>query len=229
MKRKKNLAFFIAVLFVAVFVLLCAEPHGRSRERGTLSIYFMQEKVGYEEYTWEEEDTGYLLEVKGRMTKPVTIEINTLSIRMDRDFIAKEFLFKGKVSGVKQEVKSTLSEGRAVNRMKVNGQESQDTVQIKRDAVLLPNPYFSPYLVLTKKYGCVLDTKIELSAYIIPQMEMAATLEPKEENPCMLQLTLSATQIELEADEEGNLLALNIPSQNLRVIRSVMDHPIPPQ
>jgi hypothetical protein len=195
-------------------------------ETGTLSIYFMQEQVGYEEYFWEEDNTGFTLTVRGRMTKPIAIEIERLVIRVDKSFIPERYTFKGQVSGVDQDIQSFFSEGKVVNIKQVAGQERTETVDIKRDAVLLPNPMFSPYMVLTKKFRCGLQETAEISAYIIPQMEIPSTLGPKQDFPCRLVLRMGTTEIEIETDEEGVLNSLDISSQNLRVMRTQAGAPI---
>jgi hypothetical protein len=195
-------------------------------ETGTLSIYFMQEQVGYEEYFWEEDNTGFTLTVRGRMTKPIAIEIERLVIRVDKSFIPERYTFKGQVSGVNQDIQSFFSEGKVVNTKQVAGQERTETVDIKRDAVLLPNPMFSPYMVLTKKFRCGLQETAEISAYIIPQMEIPSTLGPKQDFPCRLVLRMGTTEIEIETDEEGVLNSLDISSQNLRIMRTQAGAPI---
>ncbi len=216
----RKLVFFtsIAFIFLAFYLLLYAQPE-RSTEEGTYSIFFMDQKVGYEEYSWQTDEGGYLLTVKGRMTKPVRMEIERLYIRMNKSFIPTQFEFKGSVSGVRQEISSNLAGGRAENIIRVAGQEQQNVVKIKRDTFLLPNPVFSPYMVITKKFSCSIKAPLELSAYIIPQMESLFTLEPDEEIPCTLIMTLGPTKVDLVSDETGILKAVNIPSQNLRVTR----------
>lgn len=191
-----------------------------AEETGTLSIYFMQEQVGYEEYIWEEDDLGFNLTVRGRMTKPIDISIERLVIRLDKSFIPQRYLFEGRIGGVQQKIQSYFSEGKAVNTRQVGGQERTETVDIRRDAVLLPNPIFSPYMVLTKKYRCGLPGTVEIPAYIIPQMEVLASIAPKQDSPCYLLLLLGPTQIELKTDEDGGLIGLDIPSQNLRIERT---------
>ena len=215
---KKKLIFFPLLLLMLLFFFIFS-GHSQGKEHGTFSIYFMEEKVGYEEYTWESDEKGYLLSVIGRMMKPTAIEIESLIIRMDKDFIPLHFYFKGSVNGMVQEVLSTIAEGRVENKIRVAGQERASTVKIKRDALLLPNPIFSPYIVLTKKFRCTLEEKVELSAYIIPQLEVSFTLEPKEDDPCSLIMELGGMVIELETDEKGELKAVSVPSQKLRVIQ----------
>lgn len=188
-------------------------------QSGRFSIYFREEKVGYEEYTWQPEERGFILSVRGRTTNPTAIEIERLTISLDKSFIPNHFSFKGSVSGVVQEISGTIKEGNVENTIRVRGQEQRSTVKIKRDAFLLPNAIFSPYVVLVKKFRCALEETIELSAYIIPQLEALFTLGPKEDAPCTLILRLSGWEIELETDEEGTLKTLHIPSQRLKVIQ----------
>lgn len=210
------------LLSIGAMLLFFFVISGRSqgKEQGTFSIYFMEEKVGYEEYIWEGDERGYLLSVIGRMTKPTAIEIEKLSIRLDRNYIPHYFYFKGSVSGMDQEISSTITEGQVENKIQVAGQERMSTVKIERDAFLLPNPVFSPYMVLTKKFRCALEGKIELSAYIIPQLEVSFSLEPKEEDPCLLIMEVSGMRVELETDGEGGLKAVSVPSQKLKVLQS---------
>jgi hypothetical protein len=219
---RKFIVIFIVFILVLLFFSISIKANLEEAEKGTLSIYFMQEQVGYEEYAWEEEEYGYTLTVRGRMTKPIAIEIDELVINLDKSFIPRQYLFRGKVSGVDREVRSILSEGKVVNITKVAGQEQSEAMSIRRDAFLLPNPVFSPYMVLTKKYRCNLQEKMDVSAYIIPQMEVQATLEPKKDDPCRLIMRLAANEIELETNEEGTLNTMDIPSQSLRVLKTMV-------
>jgi len=218
---KKILLIFLIILltFLFFFVFTSFSQEIKEEGEGHLSIYFREEKVGYEEYAWQSDEMGYILEVSGRMTKPVVLEIDKLKLRLDKSFIPQEFYFKGSVGGMKQEITSSISEGDVKNIIQVSGQESEAKVKIKRDAFLLPNAIFSPYIVLTKRFRCSLQEKVELSAYIIPQLEVPFTLEPKEDSPCLLIMHMSGIEIEIETDEEGNLHSLLIPSQRLKVVQ----------
>jgi hypothetical protein len=189
-------------------------------ERGRLAVYFRDEMVGFEEYTWTEDDFGYTLDVVGRMTKPLDLVVDRLTIRLNKSFIAYSYLFRGSIGGVSQEVASALSDGTASNVMSFGGQETRMDAQVRRDAFLLPNPLFSPYLVLTKRFRCGLAEKGELAAYIIPQLEVSLGVEPIEGAPCRLALTMAGVRVEVETDTEGSLRSLAIPSQSLVVKNS---------
>ena len=210
---------FIPIL---LFVLSISVPAFRGQEEseeGVFDVFFMGEKVGYEEYIWESKEQEYLLTVRGRITKPIPMEIEKLTIRLDKSFIASQYYFKGSVSGVEQEVLSVISEGSVENIILVAGQEQKSEVKIRRDALLLPSAVYSPFVVLTKRFPCNLQEKTELSAYFIPQMETHVTVEPTEFNPCHFILAMTDSEIHIGTDEDGNLNSLEIPLKNLRVVR----------
>jgi len=217
MKKALIVLFFGASVLFSCF--LFAFESQEKEEKGSLAIYFMGEMVGYEEYTLQLSENGYWLTVKGKMTKPIALEIETLDLHVDRNFIPLRFHFKGLVSGVRQEIISSISDGQVENTIKVKGEEEKNSVRIKRDAFLLPNPIYSPFIFLTKKFRCSLQEKTKLSAYIIPQFEALFTLEPREEDPCWLIMNLTEMEYWLETDSEGTLKTLCIPSRNLKIVQ----------
>jgi len=186
-------------------------------DSGTLSIYFKDEKVGYEDYSWSEEADGYELRVLGRMTKPFRLDIESMTLRLSKDLIPREYHFQGALNGMSQEITSRIREGWVQNTIRVAGQENVLEVQVRRDTLVLPNPLFSPYVVLAKKYGCGLKDKAEVSVYMIPQVEITGTLQSAADNPCALTLDLAGGQVLLVVDAEHRLTSLSIPGQSLRV------------
>lgn len=209
-----------APLLLLVLSLVAPALGGREEsEEGIFDIFFMGEKVGYEEYIWESKDREYILTVRGRMTKPIPMMIEKLTIHLDKSFIATQYYFKGSVSGVEQEILSVINEGQVDNIILVAGQEQRSEVKIRRDALLLPNAVYSPYIVLTKRFPCTLQEKIELSVYFIPQVETPVTIEPSEFNPCHFILEMTSSEVHVGTDEAGHLNFLEIPLSNLRVVR----------
>ncbi|NIM58249.1 MAG: hypothetical protein GTO16_04810 [Candidatus Aminicenantes bacterium] len=216
---KKTLVIFIFVFLLLLFFFVFAAQYEEEAESGVLSIYFQDERVGYEEYTWQSDEVGYILSVKGRMTKPVDMEIHSLVLRLDKSFIPRQFNFKFSVAGIAQEISSVIVDGQVENTIHVSGQEQKSVVKIKRDAFLLPNPVFSCYMVLAKKYRCNLLEPVELSAYIIPLFEVPLSLEFDEESPCSLTLEISGITMKMETDDDGSLKFLHSPAQKLKVYK----------
>jgi len=216
----KNLVLILILIVILSLLLFVSSGVCKAAdESGSYSIYFMDEKVGYEEFVWKEVAGGYELEVTGRMTKPVSMQIESLVIQLTEDFIPLHYEFKGTLSGSEQSVSSIISDGSVVNRIRAAGQEQESSTEIKRDAFLLPNPVFSPYMAITKKYRCSLEEeKTGLSAYIIPQAETTFTLVPGEEDECLLLMEMGAAVVELGTDNQGSLRILHMPFQNIRVV-----------
>jgi len=194
-----------------------SRPPEEARLAGTLSVFFMEEKVGVEEFSWSEEADGYALRVTGRMTKPLRLDIDSMTLLMSKDFIPREYRFLGALNGMSQDISSRIQDGRVENTIRVAGQENVLTADIRRNAILLPNPLFSPYLVLAKKFGCGLKDKAEVSVYMIPQVEITGTLQAAPDNPCALTLDLAGVQVSLLVDGTGRLVSLSIPGQSLKV------------
>ncbi len=192
---------------------------GQEGERGELSVYFMEQKVGFEEYTWQSDEMGHVLSVRGWVAKPIATEIESLIIRLDKEFRPTRFFFKGLVSGAAQEISSTFIGDQVKNKLLISGIQQENTAKIKSDTFLLPSAVYSPYMIVTKKFACRLVEPVAHSAYIIPQLEIIAILKPLEDSPCSIVLQVSGTEIELETDDDGSLLSLSIPSQKIRVVR----------
>ena len=214
---KKILFLFIFIFLFMLYFFVFAGQFEEESETGVLSIYFQDERVGFEEYTWQSDETSYLLSVKGRMTKPVDMEIHSLLLRLDKNFIPRQFNFKFTVGGVAQEISSVIVDGQAENTLYVAGQQQKNVVKIKEDAFLLPNPVFSCYMVIAKKFRCHLLDPVELSAYIIPLFEVPFSVEFDEESPCSMFLEINGMTMEMETDEEGRLKSLRSPAQKLKV------------
>jgi len=194
-----------------------SRPPEKAPLTGTLSVFFMEEKVGVEEFSWSEEADGYRLQVTGRMTKPLRLDIDSMTLLMSKDFIPREYRFLGALNGMSQDISSRIQDGRVENTIRMAGQENVLTADVRRNAILLPNPLFSPYLVLAKKFGCGLKDKAEVSVYMIPQVEITGTLQAAPDNPCALTLDLAGVQVSLLVDGTGRLASLSIPGQSLKV------------
>ncbi len=216
---KKILVIFIFIFLSVLCFVVFAGQYEEEFESGVLSIYFQDENVGFEEYTWQSDEMGYLLSVKGRMTKPVDMEIHSLILRLDKSFIPRQFNFKFSVGGLTQEISSLIVNGQVENTMHVSGQEYKSTVKIKKDAFLLPNPVFSCYMVVAKKFRCHLQEPVKLSAYIIPLFEVPLSVEFDEESPCTMILEISGITMEMETDDKGSLKFLHSPAQKLKVYK----------
>jgi len=168
----KKIILILVIIFLLFTFLLCQEPDDppQMNSQKKLYLYFMGEEAGYEEYEWIEYEDKYVLRAKGEMTKPVSIITELMMIEVDKEFRPLRFVFKGNVQGVVQELESTVSQGMVKNTGRAGEKTMETTSKISSDALILPNSFFSPYLILTKK-AKGLKEKITFKAYVVPQIQ----------------------------------------------------------
>jgi pimeloyl-ACP methyl ester carboxylesterase len=214
----KKIILILVVFFLFFTFLLCHEvddpPQTNSAKK--LYLYFMGEEAGYEEYEWIEYEDKYILRAKGEMTKPVSLITELMMIEVDKEFKPLRFVFKGNVQGVAQEIESTVSQGMVKNTGRAGEQTMETTSKISSDALILPNSFFSPYVVLAKKVKG-LKEKMAFKAYVVPQMELNINVEPDSEATNLFHINFVGVKMELMTDEEGYVSLLSIPSQMMEV------------
>jgi fermentation-respiration switch protein FrsA (DUF1100 family) len=212
-KVEKKVIVIIVILFLLFTFLLCQEPEDLPRsDSQKLYLYFMGEEAGFEEYEWIEQEDRYILRVRGELTKPASLITELMLIEMDKEFKPLSFHFKGKVRGMEQEIESTISQGEVKNMIRAGGQKKEMTSKISSDALILPNSFFSPYLVLARK-AAGLKEKMTFRAYVVPQMELNLTVEPDSDNSRLLHVNLVGVKIDVLTDEERFLEKVSVPGQ----------------
>ena len=212
-KVDKKVIVILVILFLFFTFLLCQEPEDLPRsDSQKLYLYFMGEEAGYEEYEWIEQEDRYILRVRGELIKPASLITELMLIEMDKELKPLSFHFKGKVRGMEQEIESTISQGEIKNMLRAGTQQRETTSKISADALILPNSFFSPYLVLARK-AAGLKEKMTFKAYIVPQMELNLAVEPDSEKSRLLHINLVGVKIDVLTDEEGFLEKVSIPGQ----------------
>jgi fermentation-respiration switch protein FrsA (DUF1100 family) len=227
-KVSKTVILILVILFLFFTFLLCQEPEDVSQTTSMkkLYLYFMGEEAGYEEYEWIEQEDKYILRAKGEMTKPVSLVTELMMIEMDKEFRPLRFVFKGNVQGVTQEIESTLSQGEVKNTGRAGEQTMESTSKISSDALILPNSFFSPYVVLAKKAKGTKE-KMTFKAFIVPQMEVNVSVEPDNENVDLLHVNLVGVKIELLTDDKGYIRSLSVPGQMMEARAEKMEKEVP--
>lgn len=210
----KTILLILVIVFLFFNFLFCQEPGDAPQPDGkrTLHLYFMGEEAGYEEYEWIEEEDKYILRVRGEITKPVSLVTELMMIELDEEFKPLRFVFKGKVRGMIQEIESTVSGGEVKNTGRAGEQTLESTAAISSDALILPNSFFSPYLVLAKR-AKGLKEKTAFKAYVVPLGEFSLNVEPDSEDDNLFHINFVGVKMELRVDEEGYVQMLSVPAQ----------------
>ena len=212
---KKLILIIIMIILILLFLVTTISPKVKNSKEGKLLIYFMGEEAGFEEYEWIEAENEYILKIKGKMTKPVLFITRKMEIIVDKNFKPKRLIWKIIAQGVSQEIKTTIDNGKARNRISIAGQIQTFTTNISSNSLFLPNLVFSPYLILTRQIRCDLKWIKTFPAYIVDKIiEVRLRIEPKKEVPCEYKLNLAGqVNLEISTDNNGNLKSLKIPSQ----------------
>ena len=182
-KVSKKVILILVILFLIFNFLLAQEPGDVPHPDGKkkLFLYFMGEEAGYEEYEWIEQADKYILRAQGEITKPVSVITELMMIELDKEFRPLRFVFKGKVRNIVQEIESIVSEGEVKNTGRAGEQTMESTVKISSDALIMPNNFFSPYMILAKRAKGLKEKK-SFKAYVVPMREFSVNVEPDSEN-----------------------------------------------
>ena len=212
---KKLILIIILTILILLFLVTIILPKVKNSEKGKLLIYFMGEEAGFEEYEWIEGENEYILKIKGKMTKPVSLITRKMEIIVDKNFKPKSLIWKVIAQGVSQEIRTTIDNGKARSKISIAGQIQTFTTNISPNSLFLPNLVFSPYIILTKQIKCDLKWIKTFPAYIVDKIiEVRVRIEPKKEVPCEYNLNLAGqVNLEILTDNNGNLKSLKIPSQ----------------
>lgn len=212
----KKIVILIVILFFIFTFLLPREPKkiSQSDMKKKLFVYFMGEEAGYEEYEWTEMADRYVLSISGELKSPISLITEQLTIEVDKEFRPLRFYFKGTVRGVAQEINTMIAEGEAKSTIIAGERKAEMSPKISPDALILPNGIFSPYFLVAKKIKGLAE-KIEIPAFIVPQMEVTLSAEPDKENAHLFHLHLAGIKIELLTDEQGFVKSVSIPAQNI--------------
>ncbi|TEU06586.1 MAG: alpha/beta fold hydrolase [Candidatus Aminicenantes bacterium] len=223
-KVSKKVILILVILFLIFNFLLAQEPGDVPQPDGKkkLYLYFMGEEAGYEEYEWIEQADKYILRARGEITKPVSIITELMMIELDKEFRPLRFVFKGKAGGIEQEIESTVSEGEVKNTGRAGEQTMESTVKISPDALIMPNSFFSPYMILAKR-AKGLKEKMTFQAYVVPMREFSVNVEPDSENVNLFHINFVGVKIELLTDDEGYISSLSVPAQMMEARSEKID------
>jgi pimeloyl-ACP methyl ester carboxylesterase len=204
-------------------------------EVGTQYLVFVRSQpVGREEVLVLKMADGWIVRGTSRLGPPIDITTRVAEVDYDTQWRPKSLIVDGIVRGQDVTLKTTFDGTKANNVLTVQGAPQQKSDNISADPVVLPNTFLGSYAGLARRLqGKTIGA--ELRAYIAPQAEVTVRITSaaaeKIETP---KGTISANRysltfnspppagdlaINLWADQEGNLLRMNIPSQTIEMAR----------
>jgi hypothetical protein len=189
--------------------------------------------IGNEQTTVTRTSSGWTIVSSGRLGAPIDIVTRRLELRYTADWKPLEASIDATVRGQTQRVRTTVSGTVASNEITIAGQSTNKTDTVDPRAALLPSPFFGAYEAVTAQLR-VLAEGATLPVYVPPQaaltLQVGESSTERIETPGRLiearktRVTISTPNVpldlELLSDENGRLLRVSIPAQNLAVIRN---------
>ena len=233
----KRYCLIISIMALTVFALISpslaqtiTSLQGKIpvEKTGKLIVYYAGEESGSEVYSLSgQKDRITLSDSSQFSVSGLSIMIN-LKLVMDTAFNAINLEINGKAPGGPYQIDTEFKDGKAVSHIR-GGMDTTLEVQIKRDAVIIPNGIFYPYTFLVQKYDFQKGGTQEFSAYTGP-MEVSLKVEDKGKEV----VNFSAASVELRklfvniagmvgaylwANDDGELYKMTIPMQGIEVYK----------
>lgn len=196
-------------------------------------IYLRSVQVGTEESSVVRTPEGWTITGGGRIGPPLDLTTRRIELKYDADWKPRELTLDA-IQGSQPTTLHTVVTGTtARNEFTNNVAPGERTDTIAPDALLMPNPFFSPYEALAARLkGAATGARIPvytapigtLTAQVGPStaekvQTVARLIEVRRTRVQLVPPTGGALDIEVWGDEEGRLLRLSVPAQGLEVVR----------
>jgi uncharacterized protein len=222
---------FVRAVFFFILVLVGSAP-ASAQESVNFTVFLRGTAIGGEEATVRRTDAGWTITAAGRLAEPLDLATRRFLMRYDSEWRPLELSIDALSRGAVLTIRTSFGDGSAVNEVTQAGQTQRKTDPITRDAVVLPNLFFSSYEALAARLGG-LKVGAALKAYIAPQAEITVTITGISEQKIeTAKRTISARTYnltfenpgaamlaELWTDERGRMLRFVVPAQSLAVVR----------
>jgi uncharacterized protein len=198
----------------------------------TFLVFVRSAQVGVEQIAVTRTTEGWNILSTGRIAPPADITARRLEIRYTADWHPIEFAIDASVRNQPQSIRTVFDATTARNEITVGGQTTTKSDPIEPGAIVLPSGLFSPYEAMAARLRTATpDTTFPV--YILPQSSLQLTVIDSSTDQIQTSarliaarrthVTLSTPNVPLDlniwSDENGRLLRLTVPAQNLDVVR----------
>ncbi|MGE5245547.1 MAG: alpha/beta hydrolase family protein [Betaproteobacteria bacterium] len=198
----------------------------------SFTVFVRAVPIGSEQIGVVRDADGWTITSSGRLGAPIDVVARRVQVRYDPDWKPIEVTVDATVRGQTVALDTTVSGGKATSRYTVGTQTSSKTDTIAADALLVPSPFWGPFEALSLRLKDAAAGSV-MHAYAAPQaafdIEVGASTEEKIQTADRL-ITVRRTSIRMMTpgtpldavvwgDENGRLLRLSIPAQNVDVAR----------
>ncbi len=199
----------------------------------SFAIFLRGTQVGLERVSLTRTAEGWTILSTGRVTAPLDVTARRLEVRYSSDWKPLSFSLDSLVRGEFQKIYTLVNGTTASNEITRGTQTTKKADQIEPGALLLPGGFFSPYEALAAQLRTAAPGST-LAAYMLPDVSL--TLRVGDSTTEQIQTTArmitarrtrvsSVTpnmplELNIWTDENGRLLELTVPAQELDVART---------
>jgi pimeloyl-ACP methyl ester carboxylesterase len=206
-------------------------PQAASAE-STFKVFVRGVQVGTESVSVVRTPEGTTISGAGRLAPPFDITTNRCEIRYDNRWRPVEMNSDAIVQGQYTLIHARFADGDAAMQVVVSGKQTNTTVKIGPDDIVLLSSFFGLYEALPARLAG-LPPGSQLRAYVVLQSEIGIDLEAVSEERIQTPsrtiatrhytLALGAaarpTRIDLWSDEDNRLVRIAIPAQSVEMVR----------
>jgi alpha-beta hydrolase superfamily lysophospholipase len=201
------------------------------------TIFLRGVQVGVEQISVTRTADGWTILSTGRIGIPLDVTVRRLEVRYTADWKPVDFTIDATVRGQPQAIHTTFDGTTAKNDITAAGQTTSKSDPIEPGAIILPNALFAPYEALSARLRTA-SPDSTLPVYILPQASLtlrvvdSATEQIQTARRLIVarrtHVTISSAapstpnpplDMNIWGDENGRLLRVTVPGQNLDVAR----------
>jgi pimeloyl-ACP methyl ester carboxylesterase len=201
-------------------------------EATTFNVFVAGRQVGSEESTLEHTPTGWRIGTTGRLGPPFNVITRRMEIRYDEAWKPLELTIEAAIDGRAQRLHTTFQGTSATSEYSLLGELKTTSAQVAADTIVLPSPFFGAYEAIAARLSAS-PSPTELKAYVVPQAEVTIQVKGVSNQRFLIGTrsldarryllafvgTGQPTDVELWTDASGRLLRMQVPAQNIDVLR----------
>jgi pimeloyl-ACP methyl ester carboxylesterase len=221
------LHFTFALLVLGASAGVAQEPESRG-----YTVFLRGTPLGREDITVSTDHGGLVISGTGRLSPPVDIVTRRAEVRYTADWAPVSMVFEGTVQLRDQRVNITFAGEDARVETSINGQAGSKVDKVAARTLVLPSGFFGFFEAVARRLVTV-TPPAELRAYVAPQIEIPLRVQSVVNERVQTgartfgvrryELALGNPSgdlaFQLTSDEQGGLIRLTIPAQNLDVVR----------
>jgi len=199
--------------------------------KSSYTVFLRSVPIGSEQVTTERTDNGWTITSSGRLGAPLDLTTRLMEVKYTADWKPVELSFDATSQGQPLLVHTQIANNSASSDITQAAATAHRTDAISGDAVLLQNGVWGPFEALSQRLrGASAGSSIPI--YLTPVATTVAVADSATETfqtpdrlirarRTTVKMPAGGAMIDVDVwgDEEGHLLRLSIPAQNLDVVR----------